>query len=98
MLAACATADSPAEKPIKDGSKVAAEVVLCKTTYAELAQGLGSPSRDGLLGQDRVVTWIVEWKPLIRYLGVMVDSRDVIVDRYWNLPSEIVWVPTNRCR
>lgn len=84
--------------PIKGGMKVASGIVLCKSTYKELEQGLGKPSRDGLLGNDRIVTWIVEWKPLIRYLGVMVDNQDVIVDRYWNVPSEIVWAPTNRCR
>jgi hypothetical protein len=98
ILSACATAESSSEKPIKDGMKIADQVVLCKTTYRELEQLLGKPSREGLLGKDRVDTWIVEWKPLIRYLGVMVDNQDVIVDRYWNLPSEIAWAPTNRCQ
>jgi hypothetical protein len=98
ILSACATTESSSEKPIKDGMKVGDEMVLCKTTYKELVQRLGKPSREGLLGKERVVTWIVEWRPLIRYLGVMVDNQGVIVDRYWNLPSEIVWAPTNRCQ
>ncbi|MGZ7064304.1 MAG: hypothetical protein ACXVKD_15735 [Candidatus Angelobacter sp.] len=98
ILASCATTEPSQEKPIKDGATVATGIVVCKTTYMEIEQRLGSPSRDGLLGQDRVVTWIVEWKPLVRYLGVMVDKQNLIVDRYWNLPSEVAWTPTNRCR
>jgi hypothetical protein len=97
-LAGCASAPPSAEQPIIGGTAAASSVVLCQTTFAELEERLGVPSRDGVVGKDRVVTWIVEWDPLVRYLGVILDSRGVVVDRYWNAPSEIQWVPTNRCK
>ena len=97
-LSACATAPKPSEQPLSGGMAAANSVELCRTTLAELQQRLGPPSRDGFVGNTRVLTWVVEWEPLVRYLGVVVDDRGVVVDRYWNAPSEIPWVPTNRCK
>jgi len=98
-LAGCAAApkDDKAEPATVDGAAVARSVVLCKTTLAELEAQLGRPSRDGLLGQTRVLTWITAWEPLVRYLGIAVDAGGTIVDLYWNLPTEVPWSPTNRC-
>ena len=96
-LSGCATAPPDEERPIAGGDEVARSVQLCRTTLAELMQRLGTPSRDGWVGNTRVVTWVVAWDPLVRYLGVVVDHRGVVVDRYWNAPSEVAWVPANRC-
>lgn len=96
-LGGCATAPPSSEQPIVGGAAVARSVVLCRTTYVELVQRLGPPSRDGTVGHDRIVTWVVEWDPLVRYLGVLLDSRGVVVDRYWDVPTEVQWVPTRRC-
>lgn len=98
-VAACASAprnDAP-RAPTVDGAAVARSVVLCRTPLTELEARLGAPSRDGLLGQTRVLTWITDWEPLVRYLGVAVDARGTVVDLYWNLPTEMPWSPTNRC-
>ena len=97
VLPGCASAPPAEERPIAGGEDVARSVELCRTTLAELKQRLGAPSRDGWAGETRVVTWVVAWDPLVRYLGVVVDSRGVVVDRYWDAPSEVPWVPTNRC-
>lgn len=97
LCSACATHETPAESPIRGGSAVAASISLCQTTYDQLYQTLGAPSREGRMGRDRVVTWVVEWKPLTRYVGVMLDSKGTVVDLYWNLPSEVPWMPKNKC-
>ena len=97
-LAACATAPTvDREQPIANGVEVARSIVVCRTKVAALEAQLGTPSRDGMLGNARVVTWIVEWDPLVKYLGVLVDASGTVVDLYWNLPSEIQWKPANRC-
>lgn len=98
LLAGCATVPSGEEKPIPNGGDVARSVVLCKTNVAELENQLGTPSRDGVLGTSRVMTWIVAWDPLVKYLGVMADADGTVTDLYWNLPSEIPWSPVNRCK
>lgn len=96
--AGCATTPEPdAETPIAGGRDLVASVVPCRTTLADIEPRLGPPSRDGRLGDLRVLTWIVEWEPLVRYLGVAVDARGVVVDRVWDLPSEVPWTPTDRC-
>ena len=46
----------------------------------------------------RVVTWVVAWEPLVKYLGVVADEKGTVVDFYWDLPSEVAWSPTNRCK
>ena len=98
LVAGCATTGEPLEKPIANGSAIARSVVLCQTTFAELQSQLGQPSRDGRLGTQRIVTWVTDWDPLIRYLGVMLDAKGTVVDVYWDIPSEIPWNPINRCR
>ena len=99
FLTACATTpEESQERPIPNGAAIARTVQLCGTTFTELKEQLGEPSREGLLGNDRVVTWIVDWDPLTKYLGVLLDKSGTVVDVYWNLPSEVTWAPTNRCK
>ena len=98
-LSGCASVpEDNAERPISNGAEVARAVELCKTTIADLQSKLGEPSRDGLLGRSRVVTWVVEWGSLVKYLGVMANDSGTVVDIYWNLPSEVSWAPTDRCK
>lgn len=98
-LTGCATSlANDGERPIANGVEVARSVVLCETNVAALEAQLGTPSRDGLLGRTRVVTWIVEWDPLVKYLGVLANENGTVVDIYWNLPSEVQWSPVNRCK
>jgi hypothetical protein len=98
-LVGCASVpEDSGERSISNGVEVASSVELCKTKIADLQARLGQPSRDGRLGKVRVVTWIVEWDPLTKYLGVMTDDTGTVVDVYWNLPSEVQWSPTNRCQ
>lgn len=99
FLSSCASVpEDNGERIIPNGSDVAKSVELCKTTIPELEAKLGQPSRDGVLGKSRIVTWVVTWDPLTKYLGVMVDDSGTVVDVYWNLPSEIPWSPVNRCK
>lgn len=94
----CATAPTvDREVPIARGADVVRTLVLCQTTVAALEAQLGTPSRDGLFGRSRVVTWVVEWEPLVKYLGVLADENGTVVDLYWNLPSEVQWSPQSRC-
>lgn len=98
-LAGCATISSDSEEqPIANGEAIARAVELCKTTIADLQAQLGEPSRDGVLGTSRILTWVVAWDPLVKYLGVLADQQGTVVDVYWNLPSEVQWSPTNRCQ
>ncbi len=98
-LAGCATTQTQSEeRPIVGGANVARSVVLCQTKLIDLQSRLGEPSRDGVLGRTRILTWIVSWDPLVKYLGVMADDNGTVVDVYWNLPSEIQWSPVNRCK
>lgn len=85
------------ELPIPNGAEIARSVELCKSNIADLQARLGPPSRDGVLGRSRIMTWIVAWEPLVNYLGVMADASGTVVDVYWNLPSEVTWLPANRC-
>lgn len=96
-LCGCATAEIASDKPALDGSAAAKSVVLCKTTLADLQSRLGHPSRDGLLHSNRVVSWITAGDPLIRYLAVLVNERGVVTDLYWDIPTEVPWVPSNQC-
>jgi hypothetical protein len=74
-------------------------ITLCRTTEAELRAALGTPTRDGLLHDARVLSWItgVSAEGAIRYLAVLLDARGVVVDRIWNIPTEIPWLPTDQC-
>ena len=96
-LTGCATSSESLEKTIANGSEIARSVVLCQTTITQLQDQLGQPSRDGRLGDKRVVTWVTEWDPLTRYLGVALSPSGTVVDVYWDVPTEIPWVPVNRC-
>ena len=86
------------ERPISNGAEVARSVELCKTDVSDIQQRLGEPSRDGMLGRARVMTWVVAWDPLVKYLGVMANPSGKVVDLYWNLPSEVTWAPVDRCK
>jgi hypothetical protein len=97
LLAGCATTEESAERPIVDGAAIARSVVPCDTTFAALRERLGEPSRDGRRGTDRIVTWVIDWDPLVRYLGVLLDADGRVVDVYWDIPSEVAWVPVDRC-
>lgn len=97
LLGACAAPRAPA-RPVLDGAAAARAVALCGTTLADLQARLGAPTRDGLLGRDRIVSWITVWDPLPKYLAVLVDERSVVTDLYWDLPTEIPWTPRDRCR
>ena len=98
-MAGCATTQTASEeREMVDGAQVARSVVLCQTKIADLQSRLGEPSRDGVLGRTRILTWVVSWDPLVKYLGIMADNSGTVVDVYWNLPSEVQWSPVNRCR
>lgn len=99
LLAGCAATGGASEPtaPAVDGAAVARAIVLCTTTEADLRQQLGTPTRDGLLRGDRVVSWITGEGDVVRYLAVLLDARGVVVDLYWNLPTEIPWAPENQC-
>ena len=100
-LAGCArpgSAPAPAPAAADGGRALAASVVLCRTTEAELRRALGEPTRDGRLRDARVLSWILGESPVVRYLAVLVDARGVVTDLYWDLPTEIPWTPADQCR
>ena len=96
-LAGCAHSEKAPDPPVVDGGAVARSIVLCKTTEAELRQRLGEPTRDGRLHDSRVMSWITQWDGPTRYLAVLLDGRGVVVDVYWDVPTEIPWTPTDQC-
>jgi len=101
LLAGCASAHPHAPKgpdPIVEARAVARSVVLCKTTEAELRQKLGAPSRDGVIHDAHILSWLISTETLNRYLAVLLDAHGVVVDLYWDIPTEIPWVPTDQCR
>lgn len=99
-MAGCASTPGDADEPpaVPGALQVVESVELCRTSLAELRERLGTPSRDGRLGTSTVVTWILDWDPLVRYLGVMANEEGTVVDVAWNLPTEVPWTPTDRCR
>jgi hypothetical protein len=84
-------------RPVLDGAAAARAITVCHTPLSDLEARLGAPTRDGRLHSDRIVSWITEWEPLAKYLAVMVDARGIVVDVYWDVPTEIPWTPTNQC-
>lgn len=76
---------------------VARSVVLCETTEADLRGRLGTPTRDGILHDRRILSWTVQSAAPGRYLAVLVDTAGVVVDLYWDVPTEVPWVPTDQC-
>lgn len=100
LIAACghpSSGPAPASATV-DGRAVAASVVLCRTTEAELRRALGEPTRDGRLRDVRILSWIVRENDVVSYLAVLVDARGVVADLYWDLPTEIPWAPADQCR
>jgi hypothetical protein len=97
LVSGCASVEAAPDKPQLDGAAAARSVVLCETTLPDLESRLGSPTRDGLLHASRIVSWITEWEPLVRYLAVQVNQEGVVTDLYWNVPSEIPWAPADQC-
>ena len=105
VLGACAHSNPPAGPPrawstVKtgvDARAIVESVVLCKTTEAELRRALGEPSREGILHRGRVLTWITRSDSPGQYLGVLVNRSGVAVDLYWDIPTEVPWVPTDQC-
>jgi hypothetical protein len=75
----------------------AKSVVVCQTTEAELRRQLGEPSRDGILHGARILTWIIPGTSAARYLAVLVDSRGIVTDLYWDIPTAVPWAPANQC-
>ena len=98
LLGGCAHSASVPATPAVDGGAVARSIVLCKTTEAELRQQLGEPTRDGRIHGSRVISWITQWESPTRYLAVLLDGSGVVVDVYWDVPTEIPWSPTDQCR
>jgi len=45
------------------------------------------------------MSWIIGTgdEGVVRYLAVLLDAHGIIVDRVWNVPTEIPWVPTDQC-
>ena len=80
-----------------DAAAVARSIRLCRTQLAELQQQLGEPTRDGIVHKQHIVSWIVQWDAPTRYLAVMLNAQNTVVDLYWNVPSEIPWNPTDQC-
>jgi len=99
LFAGCASAHPAATHrgPAVDVRAVARSVVLCKTTEAEMRQKLGEPSRDGILHEAHVMSWLISTETLTRYLAVLLDAHGVVVDLYWDIPTEVPWVPTDQC-
>ncbi|MEO8701814.1 MAG: NUDIX domain-containing protein [Kofleriaceae bacterium] len=95
VLAACrapaAHAPAPAAGP--------PAITLCHTTEAELRAALGEPTRDGIFHDARIESWILGegHGGVVRYLAVMLDPKGVVIDRVWNVPTEIPWVPADQC-
>jgi hypothetical protein len=84
-------------KPSLDISAVTRSVVLCKTTETELRRLLGTPTRDGILHKAHIMSWILRPETPVGYLAVLLDERGVVVDLYWDIPTEIPWVPADQC-
>jgi hypothetical protein len=80
-----------------DVRAVVRSIVLCQTTETELRRQLGDPSRDGILHGERIMTWISRTETPSTYIGVLLDKRGVVVDLYWDVPTEVPWVPANQC-
>jgi hypothetical protein len=86
-----------APKPSFDISTVSRSVVLCKTTETELRHLLGAPTRDGILHKAHIMSWILRQESPVGYLAVLLDERGVVVDLYWDIPTEIPWAPADQC-
>ena len=72
-------------------------IVLCTTTESDLRGQFGVPTRDGILHGGRILSWIIGESDPVKYLAVMLDERGVVVDLYWDIPTEIPWIPKDQC-
>jgi hypothetical protein len=100
LVAGCAhSSASPATapKPSVDTSAVIRSVILCKTTETELRRLFGVPTRDGILHKAHIMSWILRSESPVGYLAVLLDERGVVVDLYWDIPTEVPWVPADQC-
>jgi hypothetical protein len=108
-LSACKGADTPTTQQQPSSQEppssrrqqlreVARSVVLCHTTDSTLLRQLGRPSRDGVLHRGRVMSWMSPNDSLTRYVAVLLDSAGTVVDLYWDVPTQVPWVPTNQCQ
>ena len=98
LATACTSAEPEPPSLPTDAAAVARAVVLCTTTFEELRAQLGEPTRDGILHRARVASWISTWDSPTKYLAVLLDERNVVVDLYWDIPTEIPWTPSDQCR
>jgi hypothetical protein len=96
VVAACRPA-SPRSPTAVDPRPIVDAIQLCRTTGAALREALGPPTRDGRLGDARVLSWITGEDAVVHYLAVRLDAADRVVDLYWDLPTEIPWQPIDRC-
>jgi len=90
-------ASMPALVDSVDARPVARSVVLCKTTADELRRQLGEPTRDGVLHGSRIMSWTTTSQSPEVFLAILVDSRGVVADLYFDVPTEVPWVPTDQC-
>jgi hypothetical protein len=99
LVAGCAHPVAPpaTSKPALDRSAVTRSIVLCRTTEAELRRLLGEPTRDGILHKAHIMSWILRQESPVGYLAVLLDDGGVVVDLYWDIPTEIPWVPADQC-
>lgn len=60
---------------------------------------LGESTRDGIFHDARIESWILGegHGGVVRYLAVMLDPKGVVIDRVWDVPTEIPWVPADQC-
>jgi hypothetical protein len=99
LVAGCAHSVAPpaTPKPALDRSAVIRSVVLCKTTETEMRRLLGAPTRDGILHKAHIMSWILRQESPVGYLAVLLDESGVVVDLYWDIPTEIPWSPADQC-
>lgn len=97
--AACTRGAAPAATAPRPTASSVAAIALCTTTEAELRTALGAPARDGVLHRARILSWMAGETEggVVHYLAVLLDDRGVVVDLYWDVPTEIPWTPTDQC-
>lgn len=95
--ASCSRPGIPPPAPMVDGDAVARSIILCKTTEGELRARLGKPTRDGVLRRARILSWITRDNGVVSYLAVLLNARGIVVDMYWDIPTEVPWVPADQC-
>lgn len=95
--ASCSRPGLAPPAPMVDGDAVARSIILCKTTEGELRAQLGKPTRDGVLRRARILSWITRDNGVVTYLAVLLNARGIVVDMYWDIPTEVPWVPADQC-